>query len=158
MYPLCFPDKLSKPSDGVDDHDGGFSSKSPRSAPSNRRKSATAMDDIDGRGTFMAKDLEKELREMHRDELQNQLGETLLFIRSSYLLSTINPCIRINIPGISWNKIGEIIRRSDFDRDGEIEYKDFLETVKRYRLSTEQATTLNSIVKAFAYAEEFSCR
>ncbi len=30
--------------------------------------------------------------------------------------------------------------------------------MQQYRLSTEQASTLASVVKAFAYAEEFSCR
>lgn len=33
----------------------------------------------------------------------------------------------------------------------------FLEVVQQYRLSTEQATTLASLAKAFAYAEEFTC-
>ncbi len=33
----------------------------------------------------------------------------------------------------------------------------FLEVVQQYRLSTEQASTLASLGKAFAYAEEFSC-
>ena len=33
----------------------------------------------------------------------------------------------------------------------------FLETVRHYRLTTEQASTLKSVAKAFAYAEEFSC-
>ncbi len=34
----------------------------------------------------------------------------------------------------------------------------FLEVVQQYRLSTEQASTLSSLGRAFAYAEEFSCR
>ena len=34
----------------------------------------------------------------------------------------------------------------------------FLEVVQHYRLSTEQASTLASLGKAFAYAEEFTCR
>jgi hypothetical protein len=33
----------------------------------------------------------------------------------------------------------------------------FLETVRNYRLTTEQASTLQSVAKAFAYAEEFTC-
>ena len=35
--------------------------------------------------------------------------------------------------------------------------RDFLDTVKNYRLNTEQTSTLKSLVRAFAYAEEFSC-
>ena len=92
----------------------------------------TVEDEIDARGTFSAKELERELLSMHRTELEDQLG-------------------------ISWNKVRDIIRRSDRDRDGIILYKDFLDTVKQYRLNTEQASTLKSIVCAFAYAEEFTC-
>ena len=92
----------------------------------------TIQDEIDGRGIFFAKDLEKELRSMHRSELEDQLG-------------------------ISWTKVRDIIRRSDYDRDGIVEYKDFLETVQNYRLNTEQTSTLKSLVRAFAYAEEYSC-
>jgi rhomboid-related protein 1/2/3 len=92
----------------------------------------TIEDEIDGRGTFAAKDLEKELRSMHRSELEDQLG-------------------------ITWTKVREIIRRADYDNDGIVEYKDFLETVKQYRLNTEQESVLQSLVKAFAYAEEFTC-
>lgn len=92
----------------------------------------TIEDEIDARGTFSARDLERELKSMHRHELEDQLG-------------------------ISWNKVRDIIRRSDYDRDGIIVYRDFLETVKQYRLNTEQSSTLKSLVRAFAYAEEFSC-
>ena len=92
----------------------------------------TTEDEIDARGKFHFKDLEIELKTMHRSELEDQLG-------------------------ISWTKVKDIIRRSPKDKDGMVEYKDFLETVKRYRLSTEQASTLKSLVKAFAYAEEFTC-
>lgn len=102
------------------------------SSPSTRARRITVEDEIDGRGTFKAKDLERELRSMHRRELEDQLG-------------------------ISWNKVRDIIRRSDLDRDGVIEYRDFLQTVKNYRLNTEQASTLKSLVRAFAYAEEFTC-
>ena len=59
--------------------------------------------------------------------------------------------------GISWSKVTEIVRRADIDSDGIIHYKDLLETVQNYRMNTEQASTLKSIFKAFAYAEEFSC-
>lgn len=69
---------------------------------------------------------------MHRSELEDQLG-------------------------ISWNKVRDIIRRSDYDNDGVVDYRDFLDTVKNYRLNTEQTSTLKSLVRAFAYAEEFSC-
>ena len=62
----------------------------------------------------------------------------------------------VNQLGISWNKIKDIIRRSS-DENGNINYRDFLEVVSRYRLNTEQASTLKSLVKAFAYVEEFSC-
>ena len=89
-------------------------------------------DEIDARGKFHFKDLEIELKSMHRSELEDQLG-------------------------ISWTKVKDIIRRSPRDEEGMVEYKDFLETVKRYRLSTEQSSTLKSLVKAFAYAEEFTC-
>jgi len=92
----------------------------------------TIEDQIDGRGVFFAKDLEKELRSMHRSELEDQLG-------------------------ISWTKVRDIIRRSDYDNDGVVDYRDFLDTVKNYRLNTEQTSTLKSLVRAFAYAEEFSC-
>jgi hypothetical protein len=92
----------------------------------------TIEDEIDGRGTFAAKDLEKELRSMHRSELEDQLG-------------------------ITWTKVREIIRRGDYDNDSIVEYKDFLETVKQYRLNTEQESVLQSLVKAFAYAKEFTC-
>ena len=69
---------------------------------------------------------------MHRSELEDQLG-------------------------ISWTKVRDIIRRSDYDNDGVVDYRDFLDTVKNYRLNTEQTSTLKSLVRAFAYAEEFSC-
>ena len=59
--------------------------------------------------------------------------------------------------GISWNKIRSIIQRADVNRNGIIEYKTFLETIKNYRLNTEQETKLKSVVRAFAYAEEFTC-
>lgn len=92
----------------------------------------TTEDEIDGRGSFSAKELEQELKSMHRSELEDQLG-------------------------ISIYKIREIIRRADIDRDGEVEYKDFLHVVRQYRLSSEQESTLKGIVRAFAYAEEFTC-
>ena len=38
-----------------------------------------------------------------------------------------------------------------------IEYRTFLETLKNYRLTTEQETKLKGAVRAFAYAEEFTC-
>ena len=69
---------------------------------------------------------------MHRSELEDQLG-------------------------ISWTKVRDIIRRSDYDNDGVVDYRDFLDTVKNYRLNTEQTSTLKSLVRAFAYAEEYSC-
>ena len=53
--------------------------------------------------------------------------------------------------GISWSKVTEIVRRADLDSDGIIHYKDLLETVQNYRMNTEQASTLKSIFKAFAY-------
>ena len=59
--------------------------------------------------------------------------------------------------GISWNKIQSIIRRADVNRNGIIEYRTFLETLKNYRLTTEQETKLKGAVRAFAYAEEFTC-
>jgi len=89
-------------------------------------------DEIDGRGTFDAEELIKELKSMHRSELENQLG-------------------------LSWNKVREIIRRSDLNRDGKVEYREFLITLRNYRLNTEQDSTLKSLVRAFAYAEEFTC-
>lgn len=92
----------------------------------------TIEDEIDARGSINIKDLEAELRSMHRSELEDQLG-------------------------ISWYKVRDIIRRSDVNRDGIITYKDFLETVKNYRLNTEQASVLKNVVRAFAYAEEFTC-
>jgi hypothetical protein len=36
-------------------------------------------------------------------------------------------------------------------------FQDFLQTIRQYRLTTEQASTLKSIGRAFAYAEEFTC-
>ena len=59
--------------------------------------------------------------------------------------------------GVSWNKIKSIIRRADVNRNGIIDYKTFLETLKQYRLTTEQETKLKGAVRAFAYAEEFTC-
>ena len=50
-----------------------------------------------------------------------------------------------------------VIRRADTNRDGKVEYEQFLETVSDYRLKTEQAGRLKQIGKALAYAEEFSC-
>lgn len=44
-----------------------------------RRSRAEALDDIDGRGTFDAREVELELRTMHRAELEDQLGEILLW-------------------------------------------------------------------------------
>ena len=44
------------------------------SAALRRRDRAEAIDDIDGRGTFDAKEIEKELRSLHRSELEDQLG------------------------------------------------------------------------------------
>ena len=38
-----------------------------------------------------------------------------------------------------------------------IEYRAFLETLKNYRLNTEQESRLKGAVRAFAYAEEFTC-
>ena len=35
--------------------------------------------------------------------------------------------------------------------------QDFLNVIRSYRLSTEQASTLKSVAYAFAYAEEFTC-
>ena len=101
-------------------------------SPQSLQRRMTTEDEIDARGKFHFKDLEIELKTMHRSELEDQLG-------------------------ISWTKVKDIIRRSPKDEDGMVEYKDFLDTVKRYRLSTEQASTLKSLVKAFAYAEEFTC-
>ena len=92
----------------------------------------SSIDEIDSRGSIDAKELEQELRSLGRYELEDRLG-------------------------ISWNKIKEIIRRSDVNRNGIIEYRNFLETVKRYRLTTEQESNLKGIVRSFAYAEEFSC-
>lgn len=89
-------------------------------------------DHIDGRGTFDAKELEQTLREMPRAELEDELG-------------------------ISVYKVRDIIRRSDVNKTGEIKYEDFLRTVCQYRISSEQASTLKSIVKGLAYAEEFTC-
>lgn len=62
-------------------------------------------DDIDGRGSFEVRELERELRRMRRGELQNL--------------------------GISWHRLRDIIQRSDYDGDGVVHYKDFLETVQR---------------------------
>ena len=45
------------------------------------------------------------------------------------------------------NKVRDILRRSDVHRNGQIEYKVFLETVQNYRLTTEQASTLKSLVR-----------
>ncbi len=39
------------------------------------RSRADAMDEIDGRGTFDAREMEDELRSMRREELEDQLGE-----------------------------------------------------------------------------------
>lgn len=62
------------PAPAPDDADGpGGVAKSARLA---QRSRPVAMDDIDGRGTFQAKELEAELREMHRSTLQDQLGTT----------------------------------------------------------------------------------
>ena len=58
--------------------------------------------------------------------------------------------------GVSWNKIQAIIRRTP-KRNGMIEYRAFLETLKNYRLNTEQEGKLKGAVRAFAYAEEFTC-
>lgn len=88
-------------------------------------------DDIDGRGSFEARELERELRRMRRGELQNL--------------------------GISWHRLRDIIQRSDYDGDGVVHYKDFLETVQSYRLTTEQSSGFVKLVKGFAYAEEFTC-
>ena len=89
-------------------------------------------EEIDGRGKFDRRELENELRHRSWDELEN-------------------------VYGVSRHKINEILRRADVNRDGEIEYREFLEVIKRYRLTTEQEGTLKELVAAFAYAEEFSC-
>ena len=59
--------------------------------------------------------------------------------------------------GISRNKIKSIIKRADVNNNGTIEYTNFLETVKQYRLSSEQEYKMKELVRAFAYAEEFTC-
>ena len=59
--------------------------------------------------------------------------------------------------GISRNKLQSVIRRADRNRNGKVEYEDFLETVSDYRLKTEQASKITQIGKALAYAEEFTC-
>ena len=50
-----------------------------------------------------------------------------------------------------------VIRRADTNRDGTVDYEQFLKTVSDYRLKTEQAGRLKQIGKALAYAEEFTC-
>ena len=92
----------------------------------------STVDEIDARGTIDATELEHELRSMSRVDLEEKFG-------------------------ISIHKIKDIIRRADIHKNGNIEYKAFLETVKRYRLSSEQESTLKGFVRAFAYAEEFTC-
>jgi len=68
--------------------------------------------------------------------------------------------------GISWHKVEDILDRAErltyarskrkFKR-GEIRYKEFLEVLREYRLSTEQASPLLSFVRVFAFVEEFTC-
>ncbi len=48
------------------------------------RSRAEAMDDIDGRGTFDRREMEDELRSMHREELEDQLGTSLLMAFCRY--------------------------------------------------------------------------
>lgn len=107
-----------------------------------RRKPLTTEDVIDSRGTFLRTEVRKELRKLGRTELEGRLG-------------------------ISSHKLDEILRRAEVRtkemagkkmvHKGEIKYKAFIEVVREYRLNTEQETKLESMIRVFAFVEEFSC-
>ena len=85
---------------------------------------------IGGRGTFDVREMEKELKAMGRDKLENELGEggnlgircVPHFARTPKFLGS----------GISMHKVRDILKRSDIHGNGQIEYKvslDFLLTL-----------------------------
>lgn len=90
-------------------------------------------DVIDARGTFNRHEVRKELKKLSNDELENRLG-------------------------INFLKVDDILNRVKPEKDGSISYKKFLVAVKEYRLNSEQETRLKSLVRIFAFTEEFSCK
>ena len=75
-------------------------------------------DELDARGSIPARELETALRDVGRFTLEQDFG-------------------------ISWNRVRDIVRQSDVDRNGIIKYKEFLKTLSRYRLTTEQETKVS---------------
>ena len=62
--------------------------------------------------------------------------------------------------GISRNHLHQLLQRADrldTSNKGTITYEEFLETLSKYRLNTEQASRMKQIGTALAYAEEFTC-
>ena len=72
-----------------------------------------ALDELDARGSIPADELKAELRALGRLNLEQEFG-------------------------ISWHRVDTIIRQSDKDRNGIIKYKEFLKTLSKYRLTSEQ--------------------
>lgn len=106
----------------------------PDFAGGNRKKDfRSQMDEIDGRGTFDAAEMEDELRAMGRAELEDRLGISAHKVRKKKYLKE-----KIKFGKLLLKQVREILRRADIHRNGQIEYRVFLETVQRYRLSTEQ--------------------
>jgi len=110
------------------------------SAPGVARISAS-VDTIDARGKFNKNEAKREFQRLNRTELEGRLG-------------------------LSSHKVEEILNRAEKKSrqkypkfaKGEIHYKVFLEVIQEYRLTTEQASTLKTATKVFAYVEEFSCK
>jgi len=110
------------------------------SAPGVARSSAS-VDTIDARGKFNKNEAKREFQRLNRTELEGRLG-------------------------LSSHKVEEILNRAEKKSrqkypkfaKGEIHYKVFLEVIQEYRLTTEQASTLKTATKVFAYVEEFSCK
>lgn len=75
-------------------------------------------DELDARGSIPAAELESALRDVGRFNLEHEFG-------------------------ISWNRVRDIVRQADVDRNGIIKYKEFLKTLSRYRLTTEQETKVS---------------
>jgi len=98
-----------------------------------RKSTGYGYDVLDARGYFDKTEVWREIKRLSHDELENRLG-------------------------ISLAKVHDILSRVPQEKGGKVNYKKFLAAVQAYRLSSEQETRLKSVVRIFAFTEEFSCR
>ncbi|TRY70811.1 hypothetical protein TCAL_10009 [Tigriopus californicus] len=110
--------------------------------------SVPGYDQVDAKGTFKLRDIEKELKEnVGRQHLENELGKCDLGGSHSVFCSPGT--------GLSWTKIREVLKRADKNGDGKAQYGDFLLALQHYRIDSEECGPFKKMVRAFAYVEEF---